>query len=365
MVRLNLGAVFVVCFLLVSCNTMQSAEIKTVKSNKVELRMAGGSTVQQTSRLILSREFKKISLQTALLTGDSICSNVKAFHSIDSTATALSSRLFMETDPYIIIKELNRCYFQQMGIVIESKNSTMQNTFPNLVFQSKRGSVVGGAMLMLLVAEEADIPLFAMTVKDHYFVRFDNGKIHLNIELLRTGAILPDSWYTAKYGQPDDSILVFKRLTNTELVGVLRYEIANAANRLNLNNAAIINYAFALEYYKNFTDCQTQLDYLIDREENTGKMLSRLIQLRIEYQDLNALDRSLALLYLRDKNYKSAADYYKRALEKNPEDIVLLKGAGLAYVNLHDFISAKAYLLKVIASAPSDSQTLALLTQCP
>jgi tetratricopeptide (TPR) repeat protein len=284
---------------------------------------------------------------------------------IDSMATELSSRLFMETDPYRVVRELNDCYFHQMGILIENKKSTLENTLPNLVFQSKMGSVVGGVLLMLLIAEEADISLFAMTIKDHFFVRFDNGKVHLNIELTRSGAILPDSWYRAKYGQSGDSNADFKKLTISELVGVLRYEIGNAAYNLNLNNAAIINYAFALEYYKKFTDCQTQLDYVIDRENDAGKMLSTLIQLRIEYQDLNALDRSLALLYLREKNYKSAADYYKRALEENPEDIALLKGTGIACVNLHDFRSAKTYLLKVIANSPRDSQAMALLAQCP
>jgi tetratricopeptide (TPR) repeat protein len=365
MIRWYIGAVLAVSFLFISCKTNHHPETKTARPNNLELRMAGVSAVQQSPRLLLSSEFKKISLQTAVLTNDSVCSNVTAFHVIDSMATALSSRLFMETDPYLIVKELNDCYFKKMGIIIENKNSTMQNTIPNLVFQSKRGSVVGGVMLMLLVAEEADIPLFAMVIRDHFFVRFDNGKIHLNIELLQTGAMLPDSWYTSKYAQADDSSATFKKLSNNELVGVLRYELGNAANHLNLNNAALINYAYALEYYKNFTDCQTQLDYLIDREKDTGKMLSALIQLRIEYQDLNALDRSLALLYLRDKNYKSAADYYARALEKNPDDIALLNGAAIACVNLHDFSSAKKYLLKVTANEPGNSQALALLAQCP
>jgi tetratricopeptide (TPR) repeat protein len=365
MVKWYISAVLALGFLFISCKTNHPPETKDAKTNSLELRMAVVSAVQQSSRLLLSSEFKKISLQTAVLTNDSVCSNVTPFHAIDSMATALSSRLFMETDPYLIVKELNDCYFKKMGIIIENKNSTIQNTIPNLVFQSKRGNVVGGVMLMLLVAEEADIPLCAMVINDHFFVRFDNGKIHLNIELLQTGAILPDSWYVAKYGKSDDSSTVFKKLTSIELVGVLRYEIGNAANHLSLNNAAVINYAFAMECYKNFTDCQAQLDYLIDREKDTGKMLSALIQLRIEYQDLNALDRSLALLYLRDKNYKSAADYYARAIEKNPEDISLLNGAAIACVNLHDFSSAKRYLLKVTSNEPSNSQALALLAQCP
>ena len=365
MIRSCLVAVFLVCFLLISCKTKQAPEIKTVKQNNLELRMAGVSVVQPVSRLLLSSEFKKISLQTALLTSDSVFSKVETFHAIDSAATALSSRLFMESDPFRIIKELNDCYFKQMGISIENKSSTIKNTLPNLVFESKRGRVVGGIMLMLLIAEEADIPLFAMTIKDHLFIRFDNGKAHLNIDLLRAGEILPDSWYLSKYCQLNDRNTAFRKLTNTELVGVLRYEIGNAANHLNLNDIAIVNYAFALEYYKDLTNCRTQLDYLIDREKDAKKMLKTLIQLRIEYQELNVLDRNIALLYLRDKNYEAAADYYARALEKRPDDIALLKGAGITYVNLHDFSNAKKYLLKLIAIVPDDVQAKALLAQCP
>ena len=271
----------------------------------------------------------------------------------------------MESDPYRIIKELNDCYFKQMGIFIENKSSTIKNTIPNLVFQSQRGSVVGGVMLMLLIAEEADIPLFAMNIKDHLFIRFDNGKVHLNVELLRAGEILPDSWYLSKYCQLNNRNTAFRKLTNTELVGVLRYEIGNAVNHLNLTDVAIVNYAFALEYYKDLTDCRNQLDYLIGREKDAKKMLNTLIQLRIEYQELNALDRNIALLYLRDKNYKSAADCYTQALKKKPDDIALLKGAGIAYVNLHDFSNAKMYLLKLLTIAPEDIQAKTLLAQCP
>jgi hypothetical protein len=68
MIKLNLGAASVVCFLLVLCNVEHPPEKKMVKSNNLEFRMAGGSGVQQSSRLFLSSEFKKISSQTAVLT---------------------------------------------------------------------------------------------------------------------------------------------------------------------------------------------------------------------------------------------------------------------------------------------------------
>ena len=59
MIRWCLVAVLVVCFLLISCKTKQALEIKTVKQNNLELRMAGVSVVQPVSRLLLSSEFKR------------------------------------------------------------------------------------------------------------------------------------------------------------------------------------------------------------------------------------------------------------------------------------------------------------------
>ncbi len=219
---------------------------------------------------------------------------------------------------------------------------------------------------MLLIAEKADLPLHGAFANDHFFVRFDNGKTHLNIELLRFGECMPDKWYSEKYGSKDGSADI-KDLNISEMIGILYYTVGNVLYSTTKNNKipTIINYASAMNYYKDFRKCQRQINYVIDQENDTGKMLKSLVELRSKNAELISLDRNIALLYLRQKNYTMSVDCYKRALERYPDDISLLKGAAISYVNLHDFSMAKKTLHKVISLEPNDSQAMALLQKCP
>jgi len=355
----------IVCLMIISCRKDSPKEPQITKSQSLELRMAGTGSAVGAGKLLLSSEFKKISSQKGVIAGDSSIDSSNDFRLIDSTATALSSRLFMESDPQIIISRLNECFFGQMKINVDNSKESLSDILPDKVYQSKQGNVIGAAMLMLLLGEKADIPIFCVKVRSHYFLRFDNGKVQQNIELLKQGAANTDSWYTTNYELSGIGSDTIKKLTSAEAAGVLRYAVGNAAAISGNKEMAVENFAYGLANYKDFRECQAQMDLIIDNAPDVEKMLSILMQLRISCQDLYSLDRCLAVLYLRQKNFKSAADNFLRALERSPDDFVLTRGAGIAYLNLHNFDSAKVYLSKAGTARPSDSLVNALIKECP
>jgi tetratricopeptide (TPR) repeat protein len=311
---------------------------------------------------LLSSEFRKISAEINVLDSASAKRAHSYYASIDSTGTALSSRLFMESDPEKIVEKLNNCYFNQMNIVVKKQQETFDNTLPDRIYESKMATVAGACLLMLLVGEKADIPLSILSINAHYFVRFDNGKIKRNIELLTGGSEYPDSWYLSNYAKEISDTLC--TLSAREASGVLYYSAALSLPGKN-PDAAITIFAKALEKYPSFTDAQNQIDIIIDKNKNSQKMLERLIAIRIDNPSLESLDRSLALLYFRTGDFKSAADYYQRALSHQPDDIALIKGTGISYLNLHEYATAKQYLSKANLAAPSDSQVVRWLAECP
>lgn len=333
------------------------------KQSDLELRMTGGSASGAVT-FLLSTEFRKISIEIERLQAQAMLNDNHNYVSIDSTGTALSSRLFMESDPEKIIDRLNNCFFSQMGISVEKRKETIANSLPDRIYELKKANVAGACLLMLLLGEKADIPLVMVKVKNHYFVRFDNGKVKRNIELLKGGAMYTDAWYISNYGSEESSTTSLQPLTSQEVTGVLYYEASCALQDSN-PDFAITGFAKSLEKFKNFREAQYQLDRLIDNAGDFKKTLTKIIELRISNPDLGSLDRSLALLYFRTNNYKSAAEYYERALERLPDDLVLIKGVGISYLNLHEYENAKKYLTIASAAAPTDTQVINWLAQCP
>jgi tetratricopeptide (TPR) repeat protein len=357
----------IVCFcivaLCVGCRENQQPKDVQSKShqNQLELRMAG-SVGSEGVTFLLSSEFRKISAEIDAQDSASVKHVQSKFVSIDSTGTALSSRLFMESDPEKIIGKLNECFFNQMNIVVKKQPDLLENSLPDRIYESKKATVAGACLLMLLLGEKADIPLSLLSIKSHYFVRFDNGKIRRNIELSAGGSEYPDSWYLSNFAK--DAVDTVRTLSAREASGVLYYIAALSLHRENLD-AAVTGFAKALEKYPTFTDAQNQIDLIIDNSKKNQKMLEHLIAIRIDNPSLDVLDRSLALLYFRTGDFKAAADYYQRALSRQPDDIALIKGAGISYLNLHEYATAKQYLNKASLAAPSDTQVIKWLSECP
>ncbi len=329
--------------------------------NELELRMAG-SNGSDATKFLLSSEFRKISLEIDALDSASKRNFHKNYVSIDSTGTALSSRLFMVSDPETIVRKLNDCFFKQMNIVVKRERETFENSLPDRIYELKTATVPGACILMLLVGEKADIPLSIVSIKSHYFIRFDNGIVKRNIELLTGGTAYPDSWYLSNYAK--DSSDTLRILSSREASGVLYYMTALHLRDAN-QDVAVTGFAKALEKYPSLTDAQNQIDVIIDKNNDVPKLLEHLVATRFENASLGALDRSLALLYFRTGNFKSAADYYERALTRQPDDVALIKGAGISYLNLHDYDTAKKYLTKANLAVPSDTQVVNWLAKCP
>lgn len=329
--------------------------------NQLELRMAGRVGTEGVT-FLLSSEFRKISAEMDALDSAKEKNAHNNFISIDSTGTALSSRLFMESDPEKIIGKLNECFFRQMNIVVKKQPESFENSLPDRIYESKKASVAGACLLMLLLGEKADIPLSLLSVNSHYFVRFDNGRIRRNIELLSGGSEYPDSWYISNFAK--DTLDTLRTLSSREAAGVLYYNAALSMNREH-QDAAITGFAKALENYPLFTNAQHQIDLIVDNSKKQKTLLEHLLAIKIANPSLWALDRSLALLYFRTGDYKAAAEYYERALSHQPDAIALIKGAGISYLNIHDYSTAKKYLTNAHLAAPSDSQVTKWLAECP
>jgi regulator of sirC expression with transglutaminase-like and TPR domain len=143
---------------------------------------------------------------------------------VDQTSTQIKKT---EDDNQKINKLLTAIYDDQK-IEFEKSFSDFEGMMPQLVFKKKKGRCLGIGLIMLLIAEKADLPLYGISIPEHFFLRYDNeSNICRNIEPNRNGIEHPDSYYKKQYNIQYNHHYSFKNLTPLQVTGLLYYNTGN------------------------------------------------------------------------------------------------------------------------------------------
>ncbi len=204
---------------------------------------------------------------------------------------------------------LSNFIFNDLGIEASNDIADPGNLFLTSVLARRRGYCIGIAALYLAIAEQLDLPIFAVATPTHVFLRYDDGAPRINIEPFQRGAALSDAQYIREHRIPERSVedgVFLRNLTVAEF-------LARAHNNLGVIYS-------------------TRKDF----EQAAG-----------EYDRSAALDpRFPAPLYnlgndllLQDRP-RRAARLFTKALRLHPGDVWALNNRGLAYMNLGRFEQA-------------------------
>lgn len=158
---------------------------------------------------------------------------------------------------------LNRTIFDELGFVREVEDTNLSFVFLPSVIQKRRGSCVGLGSLYLAVAERLRLNPEAVMVPGHLFVRLRDGRIHRNLELLRRGEEMPDSWYRTRFPIPGGSAPEYGRaLTPSEVLGVIEYDVGNERKRRGRWLEARYAYRAAALHFPEFAEAHASLGEL-------------------------------------------------------------------------------------------------------
>jgi regulator of sirC expression with transglutaminase-like and TPR domain len=165
------------------------------------------------------------------------------------------------------------------------------------VLHEHRGTCVGLGTLYLVLAERVGVPAHGVLVPGHFFVRIHERQRLRNVELLRQGEEMPDSWYRNKYGIPASGGDAYLRaLTPIEVAAVLRFNLANELREQGRHPEALAKYRRAAADFPGFAEAHASIGL-------TYHLLGRLDEARRAYQtarrlhpSLPGLDKNLALL---------------------------------------------------------------------
>jgi hypothetical protein len=272
--------------------------------------------------------------------GDTDAGVITLFEStLDSTAAALSRRFAGAADTLAAAAIIDLVY-RDWGIQFDPVDSNAAALLPHQVFRQRKGACTGVALLILLLADKLQCPIYGVLLPGHIFCRFDNGTTRFNLEPNRQGFRHPDSYYQTRYAAAARPWYDLHNLTAYETVGVLCYSAGTVA--LNRQNASIAT-AFLTEAARrlpwfvegrgNLALAQAQTGDLAGAEELLASMFR-------DHPDLPNLAGNYAAVAMSGHHYRTVVTVSRHGLMFFPCDTQLLALCADAYRRLGESDSA-------------------------
>jgi tetratricopeptide (TPR) repeat protein len=138
---------------------------------------------------------------------------------------------------------LRHAVFTVEGLVPDQDFAARADTATALlseVLEHHRGVCLSLSLIYLAAADEAALPVRGVSVPEHFFVRYDNGDAHLNLETLdRGGTSRSDSFYRRKFFVHKGEPFYMRSLTKRESLAVYLSQLAVLYNRAGKSAQAV------------------------------------------------------------------------------------------------------------------------------
>jgi regulator of sirC expression with transglutaminase-like and TPR domain len=321
---------------------------------------SAASEVVKPAPVLLSAEIGRLAALVRSELGDSALA-VFSTAEIDKIALGLSSRLFMVTDAGILIPALNKTVFHDAGMTFDPQRNRLSSLFPHTAVDSKKGSCLGLSLVYLLIAEKLDLPLHGVLAPGHFFVRFDDGTMRVNIDPMKNGESKNDRWYRERFGVKRNAGYMLSSLEKSEVAAVLAFNVGNILRERNRCKAAVDCYLQTVQVLPRWGEAWGNLGVAYDAMGSGDKALAMFEKARQVDPDLKDISRNLGSLFVKQKQYDRAAAEYERGLDGDPNSPDLLYGLAYATYCVHDFERATTLARQALAIRSNFTEARALL----
>ena len=155
---------------------------------------------------------------------------------------------------------ISETLFGALGFVREVTDTDLSFVLLPSVLRGRRGSCVGLGSLYLALAELLGVPATGVMLPGHFYVRVIEGGRRRNVELLRRGEELPESWYRERYPIPGGAAPAYGRaLSANEVRGVVEFDVGNERRRQGRILEARRAYQRATQHFPDFAEAHGSL----------------------------------------------------------------------------------------------------------
>lgn len=224
------------------------------------------------------------------------------------------------------------------------------------VLKNREGICSSLSMLYLTIAYKLGLPIFGVIVPNHQFVRYNNGKIKINIETTNMGNEFSDDYYRkSKIGKNKGDIYL-KDLNYEQIIGIYLVQIGNAFVESNKYVESIECYHLAIEINSEYGEAYyNRGKSKNDLHDYDGAIADYTIAIEINTEDEEAFNNRGTVKYSLNDFNGAIADY-NTVLEINPEDADAFYNRGIAKYRFQDYYGAIADYSKAIMGYPEYSK---------
>jgi regulator of sirC expression with transglutaminase-like and TPR domain len=174
--------------------------------------------------------------------------------------TALAQRELAENPARSPVSVLSSLIFERWGFVREVEDTRLRHVLLPTVLEHRRGSCVGLGSLFLALAEGLHWSAAGVLMPGHFYARVHEPTGPRNVELLRGGEPMPDTWYDQRFPVPGAAAREYARpLTSSEVLGVVHYDVGNERRRQRRLVEAEAAFARATRAFPEFSEAHASL----------------------------------------------------------------------------------------------------------
>jgi len=230
-----------------------------------------------------------------------------------------------------------------------------EGTFLNFVLEERRGNCIGLSTLYLSLGERLKLPLYAVAVPRHLFVRYDDGREEINITFGEVG-LLNAICSTRTSQTLQSNPFYLKNLTKRETIGILLSERGAVYKKHGFYDKAIADYTRAIEINPGDANAYFGRGQVYHEQGHYDRAIvdyTKSIELNPEDADAY-YNRGLA--YAHQQIYDKAIADFTRAIELNPKDAEAYNNRGASYFFQGLLDESIADLTKAIELNPEDAK---------
>jgi tetratricopeptide (TPR) repeat protein len=311
---------------------------------------------------VLRLDDEEVDLATAVLIVSEQWSDVVAgrryLADLDDMALEIRARLAKKglQANHKAVAVINEYLFDELGFKSVSEASDPNDLFMHSVMDRKRGYCLSLSILYLSLGERLGLPLYGVVVPGHFFVRYDDGRVHFNIETTDKGGYADDEHYINKFKVPknNDSIYMVN-LNKIQTLGCFFNNLGNSYSEIGDTKQAMLALERAVEINPSLAESRTNLGNIYLKKDRIEDAVHEY-EAALEIDPSNAkTHNNLGNAYAQRGRLNDAISQYMQSVELDPNFIEAYKNLANAYCEQKKFGQAEAQLKQAITLEPENA----------
>jgi regulator of sirC expression with transglutaminase-like and TPR domain len=328
--------------------TLSALSCSTKKNNE---SITGEMTaIPRADTLSLERACQIMASHPPVEFGASDAGSANAFYRLlDSAAEAIRLSPLFKPGAGSTRTAIIDLVYQTWHIGFDSTDTALETLLPDRVFRTRKGDCLGVSLILLMLAERLGCPIYGVMLPGHFFCRYDDGRVRINIEPNRGGCAHDDAYYRERYQIAKTPWYDLKNLSRPEVIGVLCYDCGTLCLREKLFKPAIVYFRECLRLIPGYAEAKGNLAVAYAQNESRDTAMDLFAQLFVEHPDMVNLAANYGAVAAAARQYHKALTIYLSGLERNPGDSLLYRRAVYTFGKLGNDDSTKIFGQKLLA----------------